>query len=241
MRKIVIYSGFNRVMFEKTGTENGIHKALTAKWIEKRAIIWKEYTWKSILNQTYKKWVYCLCCHKDARNITDKYFGDITDKRFFLVYSDIPQEHRIMKTLSSGYTEMINVRIDSDDMYHQDAISELSEALNDESQDWFLWQNGYCYQYNNPNHRMKIYRPGHGSGPFYAKRYKTAKWMKQKTIAIRCQHQNVIKNNPKILSDNKILVGITESNTSTLFRNGCFRRKIIEPEKTTVLKGFGIV
>ncbi len=240
-RQIVVYSGFNRAMFSHVGTVNGIHKSLTSGWIIPRAEIWKKYTWKSILNQTYKDWEYCLCCHPSAKIITDTCFKDIKDDRFHLVYSETVQERCVIQMLSSGNDQMINVRIDSDDMYHPEAIAELDDALNDESQDWFIWQNGYCYQYNNPKHRMKVYHPGHGSGPFFAKRYKTADWLKQDIIAIRCQHQKVIKNNPKILSDNKILVGITGNNTSTLFKASCFRRKIVEPEKTKVLKGFMIL
>lgn len=239
-RKIVIYSGFNRVMFPHVGyNSNGVHNVLTEDWIRKRYDIWVNHTWKSIKNQAYKDWVYCLCCNPDAKDITDRYFAGIKDKRFFLVYSDTDQELGIMRRLSKNTDEMINVRIDSDDMYHKFAIKELSMALNNSSDNWFLWRNGYAYQYIAP-HGMKRYNAN--SGPFFACRYQTKKWLKQGSIKIVCQHRDVAKlHKPKILNDNMIMVGITNTNSSTLFKLKCFKSKVLDSEKTRILEGFGIV
>lgn len=239
-RQIVIYSGFNRAMFNSVGfNKEGIHNSLTTEWINPRAEVWKRFTWRSILNQTYGEWVYCLCCHKDAKDITDQVFEDITDERFFLVYSDTPEEKELMNKLVVGNEQMVNVRIDSDDCYHRDAIAELSGALYDKKHDWFLWRNGFCYQYNEHGHRMKEYRAP--SGPFFAKRYTTKEWLKQDEIKIFCQHRNVLKlHDPKILSDGMVLVGITGFNSSTLFKMSCFKSKVMEPRKSNILKEFGI-
>jgi len=241
-RKIVIYSGFNRAMLPQVGyNSSGIHNSLTKKWIKPRFEVWKKFTWQSIINQTYTNWVYCICCHPDksAKAITDELFSCIVDPRFRLVYSETDQETFIMKDISKGFDEIVNVRVDSDDMYHPKAIQELSTVLAQTDSEWFLWRKGYCYQYGDRG-KMKTYEPN-VSGPFFAKRYSRAEWIQNGIIAIRMQHQKVRKLKPYIMLNNRILVGITGKNTTTLFRYACFKRKIYEPEKTKILKEFKII
>lgn len=240
-RRIVIYSGFNRAMLPQTGCNvDGVHNSLTSGWIKARYDIWKRFTWQSILNQTYTNWIYCICCHPnlEAKKNTDALFSNITDPRFRLVYSETEQENNVMKEIAEGYEEIVNVRIDSDDMYHPNAIQELCTVLNTTDSEWFLWRKGYCYQYNGG--KMKTYQPN-VSGPFFAKRYKKKEWMRNDTIGIRMQHQKVKKLKPYIMLNNRILVGITGNNTTTLFKYACFKKKICEPERTRVLQEFNII
>jgi hypothetical protein len=48
------------------------------------------------------------------------------------------------------------------------------------------------------------------------------------------------QHNPKFLSDGMVLVGLTGLNSSTLLGHSCFKRKIMEPEKSEVLSEFCI-
>lgn len=236
-RKIVIFTGFNRAKFPKLGREAVNHKTLTEEWIRYRFNIWKQYTWQSILNQDFYDWVYCFCCDPASQEFVDRYFGQIKDKRFFVTYSETKRARQLMKVLASGNDEMVNVRIDSDDMYHPRAIGELNYALDDYGNDWFQWSKGFAFQYDNPNGKLKQYHPGHGSGPFFAHRYRTSDWLSTGIIK-ECQHQWVRKNNPVKLSNGRIIVGIHGGNTGTFWRTGCFKREIKGERKHQILKEF---
>jgi hypothetical protein len=243
-RQIVIFSGFNRAIFELAGETGGVPNCLTEDWISKRANIWKNFTWKSIQNQTCKKWVYCLCCHVKSKELIEKYFSDITDERFHIAYMGTKQEKRVMAKMASGMQQMVNVRIDSDDMYSPDAIRIYNDAIvRDRTQDWFMFRRGYAYQYEERNKRMKYYSPGHGSTPFFAKRYSVGEWLKQGEIAIKCQHHKVKKlHKPKMLPDGHVLVGIQGTNTTTKFKHPCFSKDYVKGnQKLQVLERFGIV
>ena len=237
-RQITVWTGFNKNKF-RDNPDAPIHKTLTDAWISYRYDIWKNFTWKSILNQTHKDWVYCLSCDIKGKEITDKYFKQIKDKRFFLTYGDTKQERSVMRKISNDKDEMINVRIDSDDMYHPKAFSELIENI-DYEHDWYLWLKGYGYQYFN-GRMLKHYKPGH-SGPFFAHRYKNKQeWLNRKGFK-EGQHQNVIKKNPKILSSGKVIVGIhTDGNSSTQWLNKCFKETICGRQRQRILKDFGLI
>lgn len=235
-RQIVIFTGFNRAYFKQAGEKDGVPSCLTEDWIQKRSQIWFNYTWQSILNQTYKDWVYCLCCNPGAKAITDKYFGKIKDKRFFLVYSETSQEEKIKEIIAQGKDEIINVRIDSDDMYHPKAIEELDNSLNTYYYEWFLWQEGFGYQYHTD--RLRRYRPGHGSGPFFAHRYRNVKlWLP--SVIKECQHQTVVKKHGVfIMPKDRIIVGINPGNTTTRWLASCFKKVINDPQKDKILREF---
>jgi hypothetical protein len=146
-----------------------------------------------------------------------------------------------MKQIANGMEEVINVRIDSDDMYHPEAIGELAGALSTSRNNWFQWQNGYGYRYKEASHgSLKEYKPKHKSGPFFAHRYKKNDWLAKKII-MECQHQTVASKNPCVLSDGKVLVGIHENTSSTTINTGCFRRTIKDQRKRSILKEFGLL
>ena len=219
----------------------GNHKTLTEEWISYRFDIWYKYTWQSILNQSYWKWIYCVCCDPDAKSITDRYFDTINDERLFVMYSGTAQAKNKMKIIARKKDEIINVRLDSDDMYHPHALEELSYAINDDRFNWWQWRNGYGYQYDVPNAVLKIYKPGHGSGPFFAHRNTKKDWIAKGRVR-ECQHQTVKKYKPQRLSDGRVLVGIHgRGNTGTGFGNNCFKSKVVGEEKLKVLREFKLI
>jgi len=238
-RRIIVFTGFNRAKFSQMQVGDG-HRTNTEEWIQYRFNIWKKYTWQSILNQTYWKWDYCLCCDPATRSIVDHYFGKIKDKRFHIMYEETDHERMIMNMLAQRCTQIVNVRLDSDDMYHPDAIQELTYALDNEAYDWFQWQHGFGYEYCDGIGVLKKYRPGHKSGPFFARRFNKGEWLKG-TLRMGCQHQLVKKKNPMILSNGKILVGLHGINTSTSLRAKCFKGQIRGPRKTEVLREFKLL
>jgi hypothetical protein len=242
-RQIVVWSGFNRALFGPLQKEGETHPVLTPEWINRRFNLWKKYTWKSILNQNFGGWIYCILLHQETRRLTDRLFGKISDKRLRLLYYETQQEQKEMEKIARGNDEIVTVRCDSDDMYHPMALHDLNLALNrDRNKNWFQWIQGYGYQYPRGSGvgRLCIYKPKHKSGPFFAHRYKSIKeWLGKGTIH-EGQHKQVRNNDPVQMQPNRILVGIHD-NSSTRLRMSCFRKDVREPQKTHILNQWKII
>jgi len=232
-RQFVVWTGFNKNRFGKK--EGKVHKSLTEQWIFDRINIWRNHTWQSILRQKYKDWVYFMCCDLAAKDITDIGFAQIKDSRFHVVYPG--KCHNLMTKISSGYDEMVNVRIDSDDMYHPNALRELSKNI-ESDYDWYVWKNGYAYQYDFAR-ELRQYEPKR-TGPFFAHRYKDVSEWVANDVFNEGQHHRVSKKKHKVLSGGSIIVGIHGQNSTTAWSTGCFKRIIAGWEKVEVLKGFGL-
>lgn len=232
-RKVCVFTGFNKNRFNEIG-KHAIHKSLREDWISCRYDIWRRYTWKSVLNQTHKSWVYFMCCDPLARDITNKYFKRIKDSRFIISYKDTAIKDMLM--VSHGYDEMINLRIDSDDYFHPTIIEELINSLTDNI-DWYVWMNGYAYRYG--SNSMKKYKPRH-TGPFFAHKYrKKERWLKNQCFN-EGQHHLIKMKKHKRLSDGKVIVGIHEFNSSTWFSSSCFKEYVSRSNKEKILKEFKI-
>lgn len=235
MPKIVIFTGFNRAHFKHV---EGVPTCLTESWIKSRYDLWYKWTWQSIRRQKYTDWIYCMCCDVASKEITDKYFGQIRDKRFRLCYSETDQERMIMRNIAKNEDYIVNVRIDSDDMYHPKAILELSIKCRNSNKEWYQWQTGYGLRYSDL--KMKQYIPGHKSGPFFAHKYPVKKWI-EKGIIKECQHGKVKDFKPLIMPKDRIIVGIGEDNTSTGIRSSCFKKPIEGITKKNILRHWGII
>jgi hypothetical protein len=238
-RQIVIFSGFNRCQFNPQPKLGEKHRVLTEEWIAWRFYIWRKYTWNSILNQSYTQWKYCLLCDSEARKLTDKYFGNIKDKRFYILYYQTPEEKQLMEKIAAGSDEIVNVRCDSDDCYHKQAISELVETIKTNPSEFYQFVGGYGYEYKKEGFgELFYYNPKHKSGPFFAHCYTRYNWLKQGTIQ-EPQHKSIRSRRPIVIDKRLILVGLHE-NTSTTMGMGCFRGRIEGQQRINTLLQFGI-
>ncbi len=87
-------------------------------WVKKRAHIFKNFTEKSLLNQTFKDFRIFLFCSPKRRNITEE-FG--FDKKVETVYDF--GKSRYLDEINTDYVTV--TRIDSDDLFHKDVMDEI--------------------------------------------------------------------------------------------------------------------
>jgi len=96
-------------------------KPLTEDWVKQRLDIFSKYTLKSLLNQSFSDfeiWALCGSLHK---KITQNYNWN----------------NKVKVMYDKGYQEIMNnnsdyisfTRIDSDDLYHRDAMKEVKDNL----------------------------------------------------------------------------------------------------------------
>jgi len=87
-------------------------------WVKKRAHIFKSFTEKSLLNQTFKDFRIFLFCSPKRRNITEEFgFNDKVETVYDLGKS------RYLNEIDSDYVTV--TRIDSDDLFHKDVMDEV--------------------------------------------------------------------------------------------------------------------
>ena len=238
MKQIIVYTPFNRNII---GRYHKDKQPLEDGWVRYRFGIWQKYTLQSILKQSYKNWKYFVLCNFKTKKTIDSLFSKIQDKRIFIVYHKTDEEQKIMNKVSKDCDEMVNVRLDSDDMYHPSALKDLNNAINKFDAEWYQWENGYGYRYDNSpmSGELSVYHAH--SGPFFAHKYKTKDWLSLKTIS-EPQHQTIAKRGAVKLNDKRVLVGIHGNNTSTRLTISCFRKKITSlEEKKKILSGFKII
>ena len=239
--QIIFYCGFNCAKHLKD-KKSGPHFTLKEEWVAERFRIWRDYCWHSIVNQTYKDWIFCLRCDLRSKPLIKKYFRAIKNEKLFVVYEDSTQEERLIERFYNGSKNITNVRIDSDDMYHPDALQNLVDAIKRTGEKWYLFKKGYGCVYSQmcQSGSMKVYNPPL-SGPFYARMLPRDEWKKD-GIKIKIQHHHVCKKDPVKLKDGMVMVGIHPGNTSTRFgMKRTFRSKLTEEEMKVVLREFKLI
>ena len=225
-KQVVFWTSLNRAHFQDD---------TNPEWIKSRFELWTKTALKSILRQTHKDFIYLICCNKDTRHIIDPLMATITDKRVFVQYLDTPEAVDRIKAISKMADEIITIRLDSDDMYDERVAEEIVNHPVD--MEWYFWKYGYGLRYQ--TFHMFNYDCG-GSGPFFAHRYFDSKEFGEKTTMNEPSHVT-IKNHPHVMiEENRFIVGVTNMNTTTNLRNGCFKKKITEPKKSKILKYYGM-
>jgi hypothetical protein len=141
MSEFIIYILFN-VKFPHLGNNTN------SNWLDKRLALFQRYTLKSLINQTHNKFRVILYCCPESRNImTDKMkslkFNNpdmkIVDCRFGI--NDLYTAISRMK-----FNYIFFLKLDSDDMYHRNAISDCIKYLPKKNTIQMLkFHHGYVY------------------------------------------------------------------------------------------------
>lgn len=207
---VVFFTDFNTRQDTHLGPKGPKHPAVSGTWLTKRFLLWKETCWKSIQRQTSPNWMYVMRCHSDAKRITDSLFSEIRDNRFILSYIYTGQEIIIIDRLSKLAESLYMVRIDSDDMYHEDVAAELYREKRNNL--WFYWKRGYALNYVNKD--LYAYDVRH-CGPFFAHKYLDLKAFSLKKSLSEMNHSQIKKKCPVKMQDGKFIVGLTDMNTTT--------------------------
>jgi len=94
---------------------------LEEKWVQERMPLFRDTTLKSILNQSFSDFEIHLLCGTKYRKLTESFPWD---DRVRLVYD---KGQSFLQELDADYLAI--TRIDSDDLFHKDAMKEVSEEL----------------------------------------------------------------------------------------------------------------
>jgi len=229
---VAIWSPFNNVIKPFTDWKPGTpHPALSHSWIKKRFDIWYEYTYKSISNQTDKRYIYLIACNLLSKHITDEIFLDVVknDKRVKLFYHGTCEFRDTVKNLRENYDNVYAARIDSDDLYSIDVVSYiLNEFPKGATCGYFL--KGYGYQHIFK--RLWNYDCCK-SGPFYVVKYPRGLYRFDVI-----EHPYIKKMGGIVLKDGMFIVSIHENNYSSSIKKPYFVDEI--KQKDDILKRFSI-
>lgn len=224
MRNIIVcWTAFNSFSLYKD------HRELSEQWIKKRYLLWAKYTYPSIAQQTFSRFVYLIICNKKSKAIVDNVFKPITskDNRVMVVYRD-EETKTLIENINRKYRVVYSVRIDSDDMYSKDTFS-------------------YILKYFPFNHRYAYFRKGYsydikqkklwvydciGSGPFFVERCVN-------NYDIRMVRHHLIKKRGGLeFGKMNFMVTINNSNSSSRINKKNFKSEITGELKTRILKRF---
>jgi len=208
MDRLVFFGSFNTSLFPQLHKDKeSVHPCLKEDWISYRHKIWRKYTWNSIGHQKNPNWTYVLVCHADTKDLIEKYFGDINDKRFIIVFNDA--EKKVINRLAPIADTITLCRLDSDDMYHPNVADVILD--DPEKPEWGNFPKGYALEVK----WLSVYEwTCYGVGPFFFHRYKAADFAKLEKFE-EPPHRRVGKHAPKKYMNGMFMVSIHDKNTST--------------------------
>lgn len=218
-RKIVVGINFNAMHLHDRRFDPG--------WIEKRINIFREFTLKSLINQSQQDFLALLQYEeKTEESIWQALskFPPLPDNIEFVRAGKY--EDRILKYVGDS-PEFYIARIDSDDMYHQSFMKLLHEYQpGSEHVAVLIPQDGYIY--DSINHRLAHW--SHYSPPFYTLIYQTSDFLRRIRYKLIGGHSKMIRFNHEILPPGYFMVVVHRENSVTSF-NRSQRGKIITEER----------
>jgi hypothetical protein len=127
-------------------------------WVDQRFNIWKNFTYKSICNQIDKNYKYILEIDEVNYDYTSSLFNELNDEKLIILKNTL-FENKI------NTEDNIIARVDSDDLYRNDAIIKFRETFNNNPEiEYVMMSKGYFINVNTFEIK-KYYSP---SGPFFA-------------------------------------------------------------------------
>ncbi len=184
-------------------------------WLKYRLEIFKKYTLQSLLHQEVQNfaiWIrYCTDFKEEVKEF-NKYLKSLSIPCFFTYFKDgVDYETDELYEYVKDSEFVIETRIDSDDMYSKDAMSEIQNEEITANQ-IYIFQDGYLYRESTD----KLYRYLGSCAPFYTCVHPTAIFIDQPK---RMKHYPFLPDASKstckkMMSDNKYIVVVHDKNDS---------------------------
>ncbi len=205
-RKLVFWTAFNSYQSSKLlrGKPPGaINPVRTEAWTRRRVELFTRYNLPSILNQTYRDFVYVVLLDPALRRLTDPLLPKIDDERIIYCYEDGP----VLDSLRI-HGEIVLALIDSDDMYSRMA-GELMMACPGK---WMYFKLGYALD----ERRGRVWHYDTiGTGPFFARRINPATMERFDRDKRHPNHKAVLELRPQELPAGQFCVLLHDANTSS--------------------------
>jgi len=224
--QIIISTGFNNGNRPDRGQVFGIDRPLSIDFIQYRYGIWKDYTLKSMLNQKDTDWIWAIKLHQKTKKLTKGFFSK-WDERIIECYGEEQQ-----KAVLRRYDDVLIIRLDSDDLYRNDAVKLYRKAATKNNNEFFLCMEGFMYDID--NNTMARYDPS-TSTPFHARRVHGQTHPK---MGINMQHRRIKFNKPYIMDKNLYIVTVHNQNTSS--RMQLATGDVEQRKCSRILKNFGV-
>ena len=185
-------------------------------WLKYRLEIFKKYTLQSILHQDVDNlalWIRYNIHFKAEVQELNNYLKTLQLPCFFTYYKDgVDYETDELFDYVKDSDLVIETRIDSDDMYHKTAMSEIQSFDIDENQ-IYTFQDGYLYREST----NQLYNYKGSCAPFYTCVYPTSAFIDR---ALKQEYYPFLPDASKfpalkLLSDNKYIVVVHDKNDSS--------------------------
>ncbi len=217
-RKIIVGINFNAMHLHD--------KRFDPQWIENRISIFREFTMKSLINQSRQDFLVLLRYEEKTEDHIQQALFKFPQLPANIEFVKEKQfEKRILEYVGNS-PEFFISRIDSDDMYHKSYIELLHEYQPaNEHVVALIPQDGYMY--DSINHRLAHW--SHYSPPFYTLIYQTSDFLRRIRYKLIGGHSKIIRFNHEILPPGNFMVVVHSDNSVTNF-NRPQRQEIITDE-----------
>lgn len=234
-RILLFWTSFNRAKFPEIHRDKSKpHPTLTEEWLFPRYNFWKKYTLQSVLGQSYGDFMYFFCCDAKTKGIINKFY-DIKDPRVVLSFSKTSEELAEISRIAINYKEIYTMRVDSDDMYGPDAAQEVMAKKSPSG--WYTFREGFGFDYQ--SERLWHYNC-RGSGPFFARKYKTSEEFGQCVEINEMSHSLVDQQKPITMGPGQFIVNLTTMNTTTRVTSKTFKDEVTGDARSRILDYFGV-
>lgn len=218
-------------------------------WWDRRLDIYEHYCLASIKNQTNKNFILLMTLNwvPDKYQLRIRKILENSGLNFIIRNYATTTISEALSNVSNKYDFVYHTRVDSDDMFHKDAISEI-QSYEFSHRQALIFQKGYCYDCR-VNRLQHYFMP---SPPFSTIMYPMNVYLdekKQEEYKSFKSHDALLGAMPHTkLSENKFIVNVHGTNRVTIYQNDRTIFKGHEKETEipaleidTILKNFGIL
>lgn len=209
----------------------------TEEWIERRIALFMKYTAQSLIHQTDQNFTCLIRCTTSTLPIINEKLKAYPPLPSHIQFTD--QAQNIIDRSMKEHKQLCRVVIDSDNMFHPAAISEIQHYQAKNETQSLVFQEGYAYD-ESTRDVIRIYHP---SPSFYAVLYneETYKLYYQKRLFEK--HWDAVKYPFEPLKGARFCICIHELNVDNTFRSlkyGYLSKPLSEQEKADFLREWNL-
>lgn len=212
-------------------------RELNIEWNKVRIKMFVNYTLKSLKAQVNQDFITLVKCRDDMINFIMGEINKITTLPDNVIFIRASKEMAYLKKAITGYKYFYYVRLDSDDMYHKTYINMLHEYRPKKDTQALINQKGYIYDLIS----KRMAKFGYESPPYFVLVYKTEDYLKGFNYPLPEGHGSAKRLKYEALGENNFMTVLHTHNKSSSFEHlARFIGKMIETDKESILKEFGI-
>lgn len=197
-------------------------EAQTRKWLERRIGLFMKYTGNSLIHQTDQNYRCLLRCTVETKEVIDELLQAYPPLPSNIIFTADAQQIIEDSIIQSG--NLCRVVIDSDNMFHSEAISDIRQYPAKKETQTLIFKEGYAYD----EASKRVIRIFHPSPSFYAVLYDLSSYRTLYSKRLFEKHWDAVKYPYETLEGPRYCICTHDMNVDNTFLKLRYRYMVSE-------------